>query len=241
MPVIKIFSEPEIQAFENPPVFIGEERKKYFRLNKTLEKVLKNLRSPQTQIGFLLHYGYFKKSNRFFNAQSFYQQDIEYVKSLLGIKGQVDMGTYDRKVFSKHKKVILSISGVMPFSLKKHDFHRLVESLVKHRDQPRDIIQYMQYWCKIKNIEMCGYSYISALITDTINDFEKRICQKLEANLTNGDKKLLDSILGDPVIENVYPLTKLKRFIQEDRPTKIRETLIEFLKIKWTCNKKVDN
>jgi hypothetical protein len=125
MPTINILSDAEIHTLENPPIFTGEERKKYFRQNQTIMKVLQNLRTPENQVGFVLHLGYFKKTNRFFSAENFHETDLQYVKQLLKVPLTIEMASYNRKTFNRHKKIILDISGILPHQALEVDWVQL--------------------------------------------------------------------------------------------------------------------
>ncbi len=232
MPTIHIFSPSEIQAFQTPPFFTGQERKRYFRISKPIKRVLGKLRTPHSQIGLLLHLGYFKKTNRFFTAQAFHDIDVRYLKGLLNVPPDTDMGLYNRKSFNRHKKIILEVSGHLSFDMLKDDFHAHIRHLVSHRIQPKEIIFQMQYWCRIQKVEMCGYDSISRSITKEINDFEGKILRNLATELTTGDKEVLDGLIVDPLLEQLYPFNNIKKVINDSTFKKIRSGMVNFLKIK---------
>lgn len=233
MSVINIYSDAEIRQFDSPPIFSGEERKKYFRVNKQLSTILAKQRTFHSRVGFLLHLGYFRKMGRFYSAQKYHDHDLKYILNLLNIKEQeLDMTKYHRRVFDRQKKAILNYLGFSAFSVFEQQFLIQIRHLVRHREQPKSIVAYMQYWCKLKKTEMCSYYYIAYHITNEINHFEEGLCNLLEQKISDNDKKLLDQLTNDPLIEDRFPLHQLKKIIQEEKPKKIKESLIEFLKIR---------
>ena len=66
MPRMRILSAAEQDRIEHPPVFASAERKRYFEFPRSVMDVVRELRSPANQIGFLLAYGYFRAVRRFF-------------------------------------------------------------------------------------------------------------------------------------------------------------------------------
>lgn len=57
MPRMRILTASEQETFDRPPVFDHRERKQYFSLPKGLMDIATTLRSPISQIGFLLMCG----------------------------------------------------------------------------------------------------------------------------------------------------------------------------------------
>jgi len=64
MPHLKIFNNNDIKAFNSPPIFNGEERKKFFYLPKWANNLIEGFRTPTNRIGFVLQLGAFPKSRR---------------------------------------------------------------------------------------------------------------------------------------------------------------------------------
>ena len=70
---LKILNLHDIQSFEFPPKFTSEERKRYFYLMQWSQEFLNSLQTTQNKVGFILQYGYFQNTGRFFNAKKFHQ------------------------------------------------------------------------------------------------------------------------------------------------------------------------
>ena len=232
MTTINIFSEAEIQAFENPPIFTGEERKKYFRITRPIQRALRKLRTPYSQIGLLLHLGYYRKTNRFYDAKRFHENDLTYIKGILNVPPDTDMSLYDRKLFNKHKKIILDILGNIPHRAQKDDFDKQIRHLVLHRTQPKEIIFQMQHWCRLKKVELCSYDTIAKTITKEINVFEKWLYHSLREHLTSVQRRLLDDLIEDPLLDRLYPFNHIRKIITDDSYKKIKESLVHFQRIR---------
>ena len=112
MPRMQILSASEQAAFEQPPVFNFCERKRCFDLPKTLMDIATKLRSPSSQIGFLLMCAYFKAAKRFYNPRDFHASDIEAGAKLLGLSGsEFAPATYPKQTRARHRKLVLDFYG----------------------------------------------------------------------------------------------------------------------------------
>ena len=65
---MRILTTSEQDAFDNPPLFDHKGRKRYFDLPKPLLDTATELRSPASQIGFLVMCAYFKVAKKGFNT-----------------------------------------------------------------------------------------------------------------------------------------------------------------------------
>ena len=86
MPRMRILSSSEQEAFDVPPVLGHQERKKVFHLPKALMDMAGKLRTPASQIGFVLVSGYFRTAKRFYLPWDFHQRDIEIAARMLGLQ-----------------------------------------------------------------------------------------------------------------------------------------------------------
>ena len=77
MPRMRILTANEQGVFDKPPLFDHRERKQFFSAPKALMDIAATLRTPDSQIGFLLMCGYFKATKRFYLPQDFCERDIE--------------------------------------------------------------------------------------------------------------------------------------------------------------------
>ena len=110
MSQIIILSKEEINNFDLPPKFNSIQRKQYFSIDSKIDEIIERIDNPTNKIGLILIYGYFKASGRFFAADKFYDEDIEYIISLLNIsKDQIDFQKYMNKGYGRHKKLICNI------------------------------------------------------------------------------------------------------------------------------------
>ena len=113
---MRILTTQEQDLLDHPPVFNYAQRKQFFNLPKTLMDTAKTLRSPSSQVGFLLMCGYFKASKRFFLPQDFHPRDIEAVANQLDFyAADFKPGGYRETTRLRHQKIILNFYGFQLF------------------------------------------------------------------------------------------------------------------------------
>ena len=85
MTKLVILPEDERNTFDSPAKLNAQERATCFALDKKLLKTIDALRTSTNKIGFLLQYGYFKATRKFYTSDQFRQKDINYVANILNI------------------------------------------------------------------------------------------------------------------------------------------------------------
>ena len=237
MPRIKIFNNNDIKAFENPPEFNGEERKRFFYFPKWAEKLILSFRTPTNQVGFILQFGYFKATGRFFVTRKFHQNDIEFIANRLEIQlDELDLGNYTTGSFLRHQEIILDNMGVRKFNRTLHKLLvREAGALASKRMKPRFMFLSLVDFLKNQKIEIPNYYAFEEIITDALRTFEKSLIKKVQKRLSTADKQLLDQLLeigneytdGDKQESKIkrYKLTLLKKTNQSTQPSKIRENI----------------
>ena len=108
---IKILSSNEIKSFDLPPSgFSANERKQFFRPTKAISHTISSFRTPTTKVGFVLQFGYFKATNKFFKAKDFQQSEIEFVCRALNVSpSESDFNQYIETSLERHQQIIHNI------------------------------------------------------------------------------------------------------------------------------------
>jgi len=139
MPRMQILSTVEHDAFESPPVFTSAQRRHHFDFSPEVEQLALSLRTPTNQLGFLLSWGYFTATKRFFSPQTLHSADVEYVAKRLGLSlDAVDLTTYDKQSVARHQQIILQQLGFRAFdhaaqSMLAHEITGMVHAQLKPR------------------------------------------------------------------------------------------------------------
>jgi hypothetical protein len=242
MSYIKILTKTEVEAFDSPPHFTYEERRKYFRISAKLKNQILQLRKPVSVVGFVLQYGYFRYAHRFFAYTQFQPKDIEFIMREFGYKpSSVVMETY-KGMLPDHQAIILHLCGYTSFKQGQPSFEAEIKHLVSNRLHPRQIFQHMLSLLTFKRVEIPSYHTFLTTITDQLNEFEKGLVTFLGNVLTGADKALLDHFLetdssggastGEAPAGKPIRLHAFKKISQSTRPGRIKESLFHFLEVK---------
>jgi hypothetical protein len=120
---MKILNTVEQEAFDMPPVFNSDQRKRFFDFPVKIRNLAANLRTTINRLCFLLSCGYFKSSKRFFTARTFHSRDIRYVAQHEAIPlDDVHIDSYSRQSQHRHQQKILNYYGFRVFDQKARDF-----------------------------------------------------------------------------------------------------------------------
>ena len=123
MPRMKILDASEQAGFDKPPLFGSEERKRFFEFSATVLEIAERFRTPCHRIGFLLAYGYFRATKKFYLPLDYQPADIAYVAGHLNaspdcFSAQDIPETTNRR----HRQHILSYFGFRLFDQDAADY-----------------------------------------------------------------------------------------------------------------------
>lgn len=104
-----IFSQEEQRLFNSPPAFNSIERRRYFAFPNGILERAKKLDKPRNRVYFLLMYGYFNATNKFYLGK-FHQKDILYVAGKLNIPGGA-LNQVRRRYGSRDHRVLPDVGG----------------------------------------------------------------------------------------------------------------------------------
>ena len=233
-----ILSPSEQKRFDSPPKFNADEQTIYFALNNDILHILDKLRTVTNKVGFLLQLGYFRSHGKFYTANQFRQQDIDYVVRLLGLNAtQLDFDKYQKRIPALHCKKILVHLGwkSLDQTIQAEIFEHLLWH-VKNQHAPRQLFLIAIDYCWQHKIELPSYNQIALLITQAYNENESTIIAQLKTLLNNKHKKLLTELVSvDNRAKRKFqrpPITQLKHINQSLRPSDIQENVKTFILIK---------
>ena len=221
MPRMQILSSVEHDAFEFPPVFTSAQRRHHFDFSPAVEQLALSLRTPTNQLGFLVSWGYFTATKRFFAPQTFRSVDVEYVAKRLGLSlDAVDLSTYDKQSVARHQEIILQQLGFRAFdptagTLLDHEIAGLVRAQLK----PRLIFWRCVDLLSREKVEVRTYFRLADVILRAINHHKRQLTEVLNQTLRPPTRRLLEDLFvqsptldGDPVDSQTatYKLTLLK-------------------------------
>ena len=242
---LKVLLNSEIAKFENPPVFNIEDRKIFFEQPLWIDEINQYLRTPTNRVGFTILLGYFRAVKKFFSANAFYVQDIEHVSIQLNISmSKINiLRYYNSSTYYRHKFVILEKMGYKVFNdLKKSFLEDEAYRLSSEHLLPNELFYRLVEYLIKERIEIPSYALFVDIISEAINNYENNLIAKVNASLSNSDKKCIDKLLdiddeysGDDK-KNLklkrYKLTFLKRLNQSIKPSKISSFIDDYSYLK---------
>ncbi len=77
MPRMQILGAVERQEFDAPPFFTSLQRKRDFDFSRGVRALAGQLRGPTNRVLFLVSFGYFKATHRFYLSDQFQRQGID--------------------------------------------------------------------------------------------------------------------------------------------------------------------
>ena len=246
MPRMKILNTVEQEAFDTPPVFNSDQRKRFFDFSIKIRHLTSNLRTPINRLCFLLSCGYFKASKRFFSARTFHSRDIRYVAQHEAIPlDDVDIDSYSRQSQHRHQQRILNFYGFRAFDQKARDFIvQEAETMARSQLKPRLIFWRCVDLLIREKSQTPSYFRLSELILMAINKHKKQLNTVIKRMLPSYLRASLDGLFdqsttfeGVPISSKTaaYKLTLLKKMSQSTRPSKVKERVTDLALLKGLC------
>ncbi len=233
MPRMQILTPAEYTVFETPPRLNSVERKRFFDLSQSLERLLVSFRTPANQIGFVLKLGYFKVTKRFF-ARQFHDADAAYVAKQLGFLPRVvDLGDYEETTARRHRWIILDYLGFQPFDARvKLDLSREIRTMIRSQVRPKLIFRHAVDVLVRRKTEIPSARALTDLIAGELRRHKGTLTEVINTQVPPELRELLKALLeksdasGEPAPQiQRFELTLLKKISQSTKPSKIKATL----------------
>jgi len=156
---IKIMPAQNINLFDNPPEFKGEQRKQMFSMPNWVHEELKTFASPLNKVGFVLQLGYFKAVNKFYTSKKYHPKDVEYVARSLKINlKEIRITDYKDRTFLRHQETILEETEFRKFTPDmKELLIKEAELLTSRQLKPRLIFMSLVDFLQTKKIQVPTY------------------------------------------------------------------------------------
>ncbi len=236
MSLLKILSAPEQSSFDSPPVFSATDRITQFSLTNSELMFIQSLKTSTNRVGFLLQFGYFKTTGKFFTVEKFKQKDIIYVANLLKVNlSDLKFTHYKMKTSITHRKKILSMLSWQPLiKLNLKQFKQHIARLVQKQLPPKNIFFNAINYCWEHKLEIPNTYTLTILITEHYNLFEENLLNLLQNKITEAQQKSItlfaevDPSTGSHTLSRA-PITLLKKINQSLRPRDIQENVNAFI------------
>lgn len=227
MPLIQLLSDKKQAAYENAPIFTGNERKHFLSLPASLQIKANSFPSLTNKVGFRLMFGYFLATNQFYPTELFNQKDIQYLCNQYGMMSfAVDFVKYNTSTYFRHRQIILEHFAFQAYQPRVHNamVSTTIHEQVYSWEDPKLIVGYILEWLKWRRIERPSYYNLQLILTNAIRKRNKEIKQKFGRLLNTEQKAALDKLLEKQIDDGKeeYVLTTLHKLSPSDAPKHIR-------------------
>jgi len=227
---MRILTASEQDVFDKPPLLDHRERKQFFNLPKNLMDTAATLRTPSSQIGFLLICGYFRAAKRFYLPQDFREPDIHAVATMLGLAvSDFSPDRYAKQTRMRHQQLVLDFHGFASFD-KSAENALVVEiaTMARTHLKPRLIFDRCVNFMIQRRAQVPKAGTLLELIRVGLHERKTELVAVMDAQLNDEARGLLDDLFTAPDEQNRYRLTLLKKLSQSTRPTRIKEGIADF-------------
>lgn len=219
------------EEFERPPACSVIKQRYFFSIPSWMKPLLRGLDSDINRVGFLLQWGYFRASGRFFKTSRFATGDVHFVSKLLKVAVSFEqLQTYDRATVGRHRHLIRAELGVKPFqdAAKEMALHE-ARHLVTRQVSPSAVFGSLCGFIRAHRIEVPAYHTLAVLITQAFNEFELNLFTLLKRELTSGQVVLINSLFDklerDDSRQQTYRLSTLRQASELMKLADIRENM----------------
>jgi TnpA family transposase len=231
----QILSKEEEKEFNQKPIFTFKQQKYYFAIPKRL---LEKIDSNHNKIYFVLLYGYFKATNKFFNNFD-NDENIEYIASdILKISNLIHDNNITKSTLYRYKQIIKQHFFINEYTdeIKMILLNEATDLASKFTHRKRIFYSLVELSTKLK-IEIPSYTELSHIITLSINSQKKDILAKLVPFMKNSNLELLDKFLEkDEEYKNRWNLTHYKILEHGTNKQKMVLSLQKFIHIQSNFN-----
>ncbi len=137
---LTILSPQKQLDFDAPLKLNLKKRSLFFSLDQETFQFVKSLRTPTTQVGFVLQLGYFRANGKFFTTQQFKTPDINFVMKMMNMSTEeMNIGAYSHSTLLFHRQKILELLQWNPLNsqnqekIKKHIEWHIPQQLASKR------------------------------------------------------------------------------------------------------------
>ncbi len=229
MPRMRILNAAEEAHYGSPPVFSSVERKRFFDFSRSVMEAAHDLRSTANRIGFLLGYGYFRATRRFFAPETYHARDIAYVSRSLDLPLDTFMpDSYAKMSRLRSQARILDLQGFRPFDDQAEG--RLITEIAKMARghlKPRIIFGHCIDFLIANRVQLPSAWRLTDLIRARLGERKEDLIRLTGENLPSELRVMLDGLFVQEDGGNRYRLTLLGRISQSTRPGKIRKTVAD--------------
>lgn len=232
MSVLQILTKDEIKNFESAPKFDLLAKNHFFKMTDALNHMTMEMKNDSNKILFILMYGYFKATNKFFDIQ---RDDENY----LYIATRNNFDSFDFRVVTprtiqRYKQLIKSNLFINEYTLdiESQLKHHAIELANNFTNRKKIFFSLVDYSKKI-NIEVPSYFALSKLIEFALNYQTKSILLHLKTFQKDKRLMLLDDFTNkDENYTNKYNINSFKKLGHSTKKKEMNNSVVQLNTIK---------
>lgn len=192
--------------------------------------IARNLRTPNSQIGFLLMCGYFKATKRFYQPQDFHSRDILFAAHQLNLSEIAFQTTqYTETTRLRHQRNILDFYGFAPFGARaRNTLITEIATMARTHLKPRLIFDRCVDFLIQHRSQVPTSRNLTDLIRGGLHNRKVELIASMDKQLSDHTRNLLDALFTAPDDQNRYKLTLLKKLSQSTRQPGSKNPLLIF-------------
>lgn len=241
MPIAEILARKDVNRFEKPPNFANTEKSLNFTCNQAARDYLERIRLPEFKIGFILQYGYFINSRKFFPAETFYKTDVKHIMDTYGIEASFNADDYDKTTRNNHRKAILEMFAWNSFSTEEKanlmDYtNQLTQSMLNSKAIFSELIRYLND----RKTEIPSYTKLSKIVSNSLIQKERLLLKTINRDFPSVAQIYIDELLSsdldvskiDDTERRKYKISFLKTINKASTPSAIASNIDRIKKLK---------
>ncbi|MEA3227878.1 MAG: Tn3 family transposase [Campylobacterota bacterium] len=191
MSTLQILSKEEEKKFESPPKFDSFAKNYFFKLNNEVLEIITEMKSDSNKILFILMFGYFKISNRFFEIN---EDDENFM--FITNRNNFDSFNFNEvstRTVQRYKQIIKLHFQIVEFTnnIEVKLQHHAIE-LANNFTHRKKIFYSLVDYSKKLNIEVPSYTILSKIISTALNFQTKNVLDGLKQYKNDERLKVLD-------------------------------------------------
>ena len=237
-----ILTTDEQNKFNLVPKFTFQQRKSFFTITDNLLDKLHTFENDDNRIIFILLYGTFRATNRFFDITKYENNDVEYIQNQYDLS-KIDLSSITSRRTQQYQQLIKQHLAINDYTDKIKEMLLDEATTLANNFTHRKKIFYSLVELSIKlKIEVPSYTELSRIITVAINSNKKTILDKLTPFLKDERLDILDEFLEkDEGYHNRWHLTRYKILEHSTKKNQMTLSLSKFnaIKSKFHMTKKI--
>ncbi len=228
-----ILSKNEENIFNTPPKLNRNEQVILLNPQVSLLNKLVLFENDTNKAIFILMYGYFKLSNKFYSIENYLESSNSYVLELFSLNDLNGLEISKRR-FQQYQKEIRSILLIDNYEEKAVEtLQKAADKLANNFINRKAIFYSLVELSKKLNIEIPSYTELSRIITLALNSQKKDILDKLLPYMADKRLEVLDEFLQkDTNSKNRWNLTYYKKMEHSTKKSQMVLSLQKFQVIK---------